>query len=600
MGRAKLILSLVLAFTLGSTTVTNSLNAADQARSPSSDSRSTAPPHVNGVGKAKPVVPTRPPEIQPTQTVMVPMRDGTRLATNVYLPPKGGPAFPVILVRTVYGRDQLWMVGDPTKAGVFAVVMQDTRGHGDSEGKRTGFASDGWGENQDGVDTVDWIKSQEWCNGKIGTWGASALGITQVLMAPATSSITCQAIFMAPSNFYHVYVPGGVMQKHLGERYAKMMGHEEVLKVYRRHRTHDTFWTYYNAEARAGDITAPAVHVSGWFDLYPQGAINNFVTRQYQGGKGAKANQKLIMGPWSHRISQTVGELTFRDSLKFDPNGYAWRFFRYWLQNEQNGIMNEPAVHYYIMGDTEDPNAPGNEWRTANDWPPYPTKETPYYLRKGSRLSLDKPTETTAKLTYTFDPANPCPTHGGTNAGIEGALPAGPFDQRVVSGRKDVLCFETEPLKEQVEVTGAVRVKLYISSDAPDTDFTAKLVDIYPDGRQIGMTDGIQRVKFRNSFGKPDLLPPGKVGVLEIDLWSISLIFNKGHKIGVLVSSSNWPRCEVNPNTGEDLPRYTGVSEEGDWLIDNTSLRTAHNTVYMDKEHPSALILPVRAQPENQ
>lgn len=524
-----------------------------------------------------------------TETVMVPMRDGTKLATDVHVPPHGGPAFPVVLVRTVYGRKNIGFVDGLNAAG-FAVVLQDTRGHGDSEGENRGFEPDGWGEKQDGVDTVEWLKSQEWCNRRIGTWGNSALGIAQVLLAPATSSIACQAIIMAPSNFYHVFVPGGVPRKVLPERYSKLMRQTGALGEQRGHPAYDTFWAYYNAESRAADITAPAVHVSGWFDLYPQGTINNFVTRQHRGGEGARGNQKLIMGPWLHGISQKVGELTFPDNYNFDWQDYVWRFFRYWLQDEQNGIMDEPAVHYYVMGDCDDPDAPGNEWRTADDWPPYPTRKTHYYLSEAGGLKAEPPNTERAKLSYDFDPADPCPSHGGTNQ----LIGSGPLDQRVISTRKDVLTFETEPLREPVEIAGAIRVKLYVSSDAPDTDFTAKLIDVYPEGREFAMADGIQRVKFRNGFEKPDPLPVGEIGELEIDLWSVSLVFNKGHKIGVQISSSNWPRCEVNPNTGEDLPQYTGESETGDRIIDKGSVRVAHNTVYMDKGHTSALILPMR------
>jgi len=537
---------------------------------------------------------TSPPSlIASSETVMVPMRDGVRLATDVHVPSSGGPAFPVVLLRTVYGRKNIGAVEFIRATGA-AIVSQDTRGHGDSEGEKVGFAADGWGELQDGADTVVWIKSQKWCNGKIGTWGASALGITEVLMAPVTPSITCQAIIMAPSNFYHVYVPGGVPQKALAERYAKMMGHQKVLQTQQSHPCYDSFWSYYNAEARAADITAPAVHVGGWFDLYPQGTINNFVTRQCHGGTGARGNQKLIMGPWQHEIAQKVGDLTFPDNFNFDWQNYIWRFFRYWLTGEQNGIVSEPAVHYYTMGDCDDPNAPGNEWRTANGWPPFPTIETRYYPSENGRLTLSPPNVEMAKLTYTFDPADPCPTHGGRN--FNAVCPGGLLDQRAISSRPDVLSFETDPLGEPLEITGNVRVKLCVSSDAPDTDFTAKLVDIYPDGRQIGVMDGIQRVKFRNGFEKPDPLPPGTVGEIEIDLLSTSLIFNKGHKIGIQITSSNWPQCEVNPNTGEDLPRYTGETENGERIIDKTSLRVAHNTVYMDKDHPSVLTVPVRTK----
>jgi len=527
------------------------------------------------------------------------MRDNTKLATSIYLPSNGGPAFPVILIRSVYGRDNDIMfdhLGNPLNTSGIALVTQDTRGHGDSEGTRMAFANDGWGANEDGVDTVNWVKAQPWCNGKIGTFGASALGITQVLLAPATHDLACQVIIQASSNFYGVFLAGGVFQKDLGERYSKLMGHQEAMKRYSEHPAYDDFWKEYNAEARAADITAPAVHVSGWFDLYPQGAINNFVTRQHQGGKGAKVNQKLIMGPWAHAISQKLGEVTSKDNARFNRNAYVMRFVKYWLQGEQNGIMGEPAVQYYIMGDFFDPSAPGNEWRTAADWPPYPITPTSFYLADKGRLETEPPQAENVKQTYAFDPNDPCPTRGGTNGGMLGALPAGPFDQRPVSGRPDVLKFETAVLNEPLEITGPVRVQLYISSDAPDTDFTAKLVDIYPDGREFNMTDGIQRVKFRKSFEKPEPLPAGEIGEVDIDLWSISLNFNKGHKIGVQISSNNWPRFEVNPNTGADLPVYTGEDPMGVRQIDKSSVKVAHNTVYMDRGHTSALILPMRSE----
>jgi len=544
-------------------------------------------------GTELPSIPKPPADSQvPTLTEMVPMRDGITLATNVYLPPSSGPAFPVVLIRTPYGRgndpvhDRL---GVPLNAVGIALVTQDTRRPDQGEGQLA------WNERNDGVDTLNWLKSQSWCNGKIGTFGASALGITQVLLAPATRDLACQVIIQAPSDFYSTFCAGGVFQKDLSERYAKLMGRTKTLETQLSHPVYDSYWQQYNAEVRAGDITAPGVHVSGWYDLYPQGAINNFLTRQHRGGEGARGNQKLIMGPWAHAISQNLGDVTFKDNHRFDRTPYVMRFFKHWLLDEQNGIMDEPAVRYYIMGDFFDPDAPGNEWRTADDWPPYPVDRTHYYLNMDRRLRPTPPRTEDTELSYVFDPADPCPTRGGNNAGILGALPAGPLDQRPLSSRSDVLKFETAPLEEPVEISGPIRMILYVSTDAPDTDFTAKLVDIYPDGRELNMADGILRVKFRNGFEKADPLPAGEIGMLEIDMWSVSVIFNKGHKIGVQISSSNWPRFEVNPNTGADLPDYSGETPQGIRLVDTSSVRTANNTVYMDKDHPSALILPVRA-----
>ena len=530
------------------------------------------------------------------ETFMVPMRDGTKLATEVYLPNTGGPEFPVVLVRTVYGRKDGFGPG-VAKRG-YATVMQDTRGYGDSEGEKLQFDADGWGELRDGDDTMTWVQAQSWCNGKVGTWGASALGITETLLAPIRNDIACQMIVVAPSSMYPIFIRGGVPQKMLPEWYAKLMGHEKIFLERRgKHATYNDYWRHQDVDSRVGDVTAPAVHVGGWFDFYPQGTINSFASRQAIGGPGARGNQKLVMGPWEHAVSMRVGDLKF-PNFKFDYNALAWRFFDHWLNEKQNGVMDEPAVHYYVIGDCNDPKAPGNEWRTASTWPPFPTHDTSLYLSSQGSLTKERSTAENAQRTYTFDPANPCPSLGALNA-----LKPLPLDQRPISSRSDVLTFATEPLTEPLEVTGAVRVKLFVSTDAPDTDFTAKLVDIYPDGREISILNGIRRLKFRKGFEKPDPLVPGTVGELTLDCWSISIIFNKGHRIGLHVSSSNWPRFEVNPNTGEDLPGYTGQNGRGEWVIDPKSLRVAKNTVFMDASHPSTLILPVvltKTQDNNQ
>ena len=507
---------------------------------------------------------------------MVPMRDGITLATETFLPPGEGP-FPVILVRSVYGRGAAAPLAGNFNASGIGLIVQDTRGRGDSEGKDMVFADDGWGTLQDGADTVAWVKAQPWCNGKIGTWGMSALGITQVVMAPATQDVTCQAIAVAASNFYdQLSYQGGVFRKNLCEKWIAAQKSEWVLDIYKSHPAYDAFWELHNAEAQAPKITAPAVHIGGWFDIFGKGTIDNFVTRQENGGEGAKGNQKLIMGAWPHGPVKKVGELTLKDNFNFDMNGYQVRWYQHWLLGG-NDIMNDPAVQYYTLGDVEAEDAPGNEWRTADAWPPVETVSTSYYLHDNGALSTDAPDAADAAKTFAYDPANPVPTKGGQNL----MLPAGPFDQRELATRPDVLTFMTLPLEDPIEITGQVAVNLFVSTDAKDTDFTAKLLDVYPDGRQMLMLDNIQRVKFRNGFKKADYLEPGTVGELTIDLWNISLIVNKGHRIGVQISSSNYPRFEKNPNSGDDWPT-------------DDNLVTANNTVHMSKTHPSALILPVR------
>ena len=512
------------------------------------------------------------------ETVMLPMKDGTKLATDVILPDSGGPAFPVVLVRTVYDKNAL-AAGSALFTGQgFALVAQDTRGRFASEGKDYVFQDDGWGAHQDGADTVAWIKQQPWCNGKIGTWGMSALGITQVRLAPVTRDVAGQAIMVAASNFYgQIAYQGGVFIKSLSEQWVHGQKSDWVIDTWKSHPVYDDYWKGFNAEPLAGKVTAPGIHIGGWFDIFQEGTINNFVTRQHGGGAGAKGNQKLIIGPWPHGPKKKVGDLTLRDNFNKDFVGVANRFLKYWLAGDENGVMTEPPVEYYTLGDVVDEKAPGNEWRTANDWPPFPTQATSYYLGGDGKLLAAPPAQKTS-ATYTYDPKDPCPSKGGPNL----TIPAGPFDQREVSVRPDVLRFATEPLSAPLEVTGNVHVALFVSSDAPDTDFTAKFVDIYPDGKEILMLDGIRRLKFHNGYENAEPATPGSIVKLDIDLWSISLVANTGHRIGVQISSSNYPRFEKNPNTGDDFPK-------------EDHLRVAKNTVYMDQEHPSALVLPVRA-----
>ena len=226
------------------------------------------------------------------------------------------------------------------------------------------------------------------------------------------------------------------------------------------------------------------------------------------------------------------------------------------------------------MGDVTDPAAPGNVWRSADSWPP-PADVTPFYLHAGGALSREKPTES-GERTYQYDPADPVPTRGGQNLLID----KGPMDQRPVESRPDVLLFTSEPLAAPLEVTGRITARLFVSSDCPDTDFTVKLCDVYPDGRSLLVTDGIRRASLRKSFEKHEPLAPGEVYELEVDLWSTSLIFNKGHRLRIAVSSSNSPRFEPNPNTGDRHP-VPGKT------------RVATNRLHLAPDHPNAILLPL-------
>lgn len=516
----------------------------------------------------------------PTETLRLPMPDGVHLATDVYLPGGGGP-WPVVLARSTYGRT---IDAAEYLSRGYALVVQDVRGMGQSEGEKYVFHAEGWRPGRtDGADTVRWIHAQPWCDGKVGTWGGSALGITQTLLAPATDGIAAQYIDVAPGSLYHHCVyQGGVFRKNMLEGWLTMIGQPHLIAVYKSEPRYGEFWSYYDADARAEDITAPALFVGGWYDIFAQGTIEAYQAREQRGGEGARGRNMLIM-KWSSHGPDVSPDYQFNPNRTEDLRVSEVRraFNQAHLKGDASALEKYPKVHYYVMGD-DAPGAPGSEWRTADAWPPYPTVATPFHLRADGTLSANDPGGHGA-LAYTFDPADPYPTLGGAN--LLPNLPSGPFDQRPHSAtRTDLLKFATEPLDAPLEITGHMTVRLHVSSDAPDTDFTAKVIDIFPDGREILLTDSIRRVKTRLGLDRnaPPLEGPDQVVELEIDLWSIAWIFNTGHRVGLHISSSNFPRFEINPNTGDEFPGE-GVAP-----------RPARNQVHTGPAHPSALILPVR------
>lgn len=512
-------------------------------------------------------------------TEMVQMRDGVRLATDIYLPDGEGP-FPVILLRSPYDRDLGEGIAQEAVRRGYAIVIQNTRGRFGSEGDNLPFETDGWGRLRDGEDTVEWISKQPWCNGKIGGWGGSALGITQYLLAgTGTRRIAAQYIAVgAPSLYDGVVYWGGVFRKAMIEDWLSVNQFSpRALELWTSHPTYDDYWRERDLNKRYRSVNCPAVHIGGWYDIFAQATIDAFMGYQNRGGPGARGKQKLIMGPWTHGIFQgKAGELSFPNAEKPPTRAHdPWIWFDHYLKGEDNGVDREPAVTYYVMGDVTDPKAPGNEWRTANTWPPTKATPTPFYLHPDGSLSTRKPGKKGA-LTYTYDPENPVPTVGGPRL----TLPAGPMDQLGIEGRPDLLIFTSEPLREPLEVTGRIWLMLWASSDALDTDFVAKLCDVYPDGRSINVCEGIIRARFRKGFSKELLLRPGRIYRFKVDMWSTSIVFNRGHRIRVHVCSSNSPAFDPNPNTGEPF-RAT------------ENRRIAHNTIYMDEKHPSCIILPV-------
>lgn len=513
-------------------------------------------------------------------TQMVAMRDGVKLATDVYVPNKGTAPFPTILIRTPYNKNGNQGTADNVAKLGYALVVQDMRGRFASEGHHAIiFGNEGLGgEHKDGHDTLDWIAKQDWSNGKVISYGQSALGISQNMAAPgAPPALKGQVVGVAFSDYYHQGAyQGGVWRREMLEGWLKATKMEDVnLPTFLEHPNYDDFWKNLNAEAHAGDVDAPGVFTGGWYDIFIQGTINSFVEIQNRGGPNARGKCFLLIAPTAHgSFSESV---VYPDVAKAPVNFAApMEILDQWFGKPNEKAKALKPVHYYVMGDTTDKTAPGNYWRSADTWPP-PSTSTPFYLHADHSLGTNKHTSD-EELRYKYDPADPVPTRGGQNLMID----KGPMDQQSIEGRPDVLLFTTEPLKEPLEVTGRITARLFISSDCPDTDFTVKLTDVHPDGKSLLVTDGIRRASLRNSYEKNEPLALGEVYELEIDLWSTSLIFNKGHRIRVAVSSSNSPRFEPNPNTGDAHP-VPGKS------------RVAKNTVHLSAKHPSAIVLPVYA-----
>lgn len=514
------------------------------------------------------------------ETQLVEMSDGIRLATDIYRP-EGRRPWPVLLVRTVYSRNAAHVPRDAesrTKEG-WVLVIQDTRGRFDSEGANHAFEADGWAGHHDGADTLAWIRRQPWCNGQVATGGASALGITQLLLAgKGAQPIATQHIVVGAPNLYDIVYRQGVFRRSMIEDWLKGTGFApEMLSLWTKHSSYDAYWEKRNLEGRYDSIGTPALHYGGWFDIFTQGTIDSYIGYNDHGGRGARGKQRLLMGPWTHAVgSAQAGDLSFPDANKAPTKArHLGDWINFKVKGVDRGIASDPPVIYYVMGDTSDPRAPGNFWRGANRWPRPDARPTPFYLHADRALTTAKPLEA-GSLSYVHDPADPVPTVGGPWL----TLPAGPKDQAIVEARPDVLVFTSEPLTAPLEVTGRLSAKLWISSDAPDTDFFVRLCIVGADGRSYNIAEGAIRARFWKSLREENLLQPGEVYPLMIDLWSTSIVFNAGNRLRVQVASSSAPGYEVNPNDGLPL-KASGPP------------RPARNTLHLSPEHPSQIILPV-------
>ncbi|MFH1537778.1 MAG: CocE/NonD family hydrolase [bacterium] len=538
-----------------------------------------------------------------TKTEMIPMRDGVRLATEILLPDESGKKRPAVLIRTPYGRDMIAKLAGPLlgMGNDFVWVIQDTRGRFDSEGRSSSFIDDAF----DGYETIEWLAAQPWSNGKIGTGGISAMGITQYVMHKTRPPhLTCQHVMAASPNLYEdaAYQGGGVRRALMIGWLAGNNFPTYVLELMFSNVDYGGLWELTDLFPDVHKVNVPIMHMAGWYDMFLKGNLDAFTAIQEKGDDGARGKQRLVIGPWTHGgfaglAGLKQGELTYPGNSRYDIFTKITKWFDECLNGRSHGFMKGPAVRYYVMGDPEDESAPGNEWREADSWP-VPAEITPYYFHKDGTLSAAKPALSDASLSLVDDPASPVPTIGGANL----ILPAGPYDQRPVEKREDVLVFSTPVLEEPLEITGPIESVIYFTTDVVDTDFTVRLTDVYPDGRSMLLTDGIARASHMEGRDHRIHLEPGKTYKIAVDLWATSIIINKGHRIRVSVSGTNFPRFDVNMHNGRyfdlqpgeiDRAIETGLKEYAGKPDLADDAKAANVTVHLDAEKGSHILLPV-------
>ncbi|MEC7840267.1 MAG: CocE/NonD family hydrolase [Chlamydiota bacterium] len=522
-------------------------------------------------------------QLIPDFTVMIPMRDGTELPTDLYFPDGNTNNLPCILMRCPAGRKAFpWRNYAKLAKYGYIVAIQDTRSALDSEGKTIPYWADGWGQEKDGFDTIEWLAKSDFTDGNVGTIGFSAVGITQQMLAPtAPPSLKCQYIGVAAGSIYHhAAFPGGQLLKNQVEGWLGYYAKDPSVYNYLCNQPHyNDFWSSFDTISMAHEVTSPAIHYGGWFDIFIQGSLDSFVARQTKGKEGARGKQKLIIGPWTHHWPDTIslGDFKVPENAREMPAAFSpKRWFDHYLKGIENRVDELPAVTYYVMGPFDGSPSSGNVWRTANHWP-VPSVKQSIFLTEDYSLSSKQTSKRDVEFSYEYDPDNPVPTIGGRNLFIE----SGPKDQRKIEERDDVLVFTSQAVEEDVEITGHILGKLYFSSDSSDTDVVMRFSDVYPDGKSILIADSIFRTGLLYHGHHEAIEHDSKVPVeVNLDFWSTSIVIAKGHKLRVTVSSSNYPRFERSSNHG-------GVTKLSIKPI------TAHNKLHVGSKYPSRIILPV-------
>ncbi len=541
--------------------------------------------------------------------VPIPMRDGVRTSADIFFPHEDGQ-FPAILMRSCYDNTterHLGIVRYFAEHG-YVFVFQDVRGRGDSDGTFTPFENEG----PDGYDTIEWIAAQPWCNGKVGMVGGSYLGTAQWLAArerpPHLTALVSAAPagrwmeelpyhrgkILLPMLFWLNSVAGRTNQNTLTTPviaevvdWQGLMAHTPLLTadeltgrpngLWRKWLKYDfcNYWKNLSLEGRFSEIDLPVLHITGWFDGDQPGAL--FYYQGMTSHSPAANRQFLLAGPWQHSgvwyPQQKLGDIDFGEASMHDAKALQLHWFDYWLKGEQNGLLDEPHVKVFVMG--------RNQWREASGWPIPGTQMMDYYLHsngKANTLSGDGRLHETLPEDepadhYTYDPLDTFTNNQGIDDDVS-------FERRPVEERQEVLVYTSSPLVDELEVTGTPTLTLLAASDAPDTDFAAVLVDVFPDGRAVPIAEGILRASYRNSVDGGAPITPGETYPYQIEMNAVSNAFLAGHCIRLEILSSYFPKYDRNPNSG-DPP-----GEE-------RSFQTAHQTVFHNQDNPSHLVLPV-------
>ena len=571
------------------------------------------------------------PQVLFERNVPMKTRDGVTLHADVYRP-AGEGTFPVLLQRTPYNKDNAADFGRKAVARGFMVVVQDVRGRYTSEGDWYTFKH----EMEDGYDTVEWAAALPHSNGKVGMFGGSYVGATQMLAAighPPHLAGICPVV--TASNYHENWTyQGGALEQWFDESWTSGLAQDTLDRAIRKdsnavvgdrvlpltqfpvfnlqpiasgaqltrelapyfldwlaHPTYDGYWKQWSIEESYDKIQVPALTIAAWYDIFQGGSLKNYLgLRDHAGSETARSTQRLLVIIGGHSgFGRKIGDVDFGDDAAFDENAATLDWYDYLFLGKQNQFADATKpVRIFVMGQ--------NEWRNEAAWPLERATATSYYLGSSGKANSaagdgalvtakpaqTKPTENKAD-TFVYDPANPVPTVGGPLCCDPMHLGPGPRDQKDVEARPDVLVYSTPPLDADLEVTGPVTLDLFAKSSAVDTDFTAKLVDVWPNGFAQNLTEGILRASFREStYGEPKPINPGQIYEYKIDVWSTSNVFLKGHRIRLEVSSSNFPRFDRNLNNGKRA-------------ADSSDFVKATNTVLHDAEHPSALVLPVVA-----